>query len=83
MQDDEVTTSCSKSVWRRIVYKAPNGTDYSFLTNDFSVSPGVVAFLYLRRWDEEKCFDTWKNISHAIKYGLEFFTEFISRRCLR
>ena len=23
--------------------------------------PGVVAFLYLRRWDEEKCFDTGKN----------------------
>jgi hypothetical protein len=22
---------------------------------------GVIAFLYLRRWDEEKCFDTWKN----------------------
>ncbi|MDP5209570.1 hypothetical protein [Microbulbifer sp. 2205BS26-8] len=21
----------------------------------------MVAFLYLRRWDEEKCFDTWKN----------------------
>jgi Transposase DDE domain len=61
MQDDEVITACSKSIWRRIVYKAPNGTDYTFLTNDVSVSPGVVAFLYLRRWDEEKCFDTWKN----------------------
>ena len=25
------------------------------------LQPGVVAFLYSRRWEEEKCFDTWKN----------------------
>ena len=31
------------------------------LTHDFSLLPGVVAFLYFRRWEEEKCFDTWKN----------------------
>ena len=59
--DEEVGLKSSASAWRRIVYKAPNGNDYTFITNDFTLSPGVVAFLYLRRWDEEKCFDTWKN----------------------
>ena len=31
-----------------------------WLTNDFSALPGVVAFLYWRRWEQEKCSDTWK-----------------------
>ena len=60
-RDEEVTLQASKEPWRRIFYKSPNGNDYEFLTNDFTLMPGVVAFLYLRRWDEEKCFDTWKN----------------------
>ena len=59
--DEEVGFKASTSAWRRVVYKAPNGNDYVFITNDFTLSPGVIAFLYLRRWDEEKCFDTWKN----------------------
>ena len=32
-----------------------------FLTNDFSLEPGEIAFMYSRRWDEEKAFDVWKN----------------------
>ena len=32
-----------------------------FLTNEFDLAPGVIAFLYSRPWEEEKCFDTWKN----------------------
>jgi hypothetical protein len=59
--DEEVGLNSSTHAWRRINYKAPNGNDYTFITNDFTLSPGVIAFLYLRRWDEEKCFDTWKN----------------------
>ena len=31
------------------------------LTNDFSLLPGVVAFLYGRRWEQEKTHDNWKN----------------------
>ena len=27
----------------------------------------MIAFLFLRRWDEEKCFDTWKNDLSASK----------------
>lgn len=61
MLDENVKLKASKELWRRITYSAPNGSEYVFLTNDFTLEPGVVAFLYLRRWDEEKCFDTWKN----------------------
>jgi hypothetical protein len=32
--------------------------------------PGLIAFLYSRRWEEEKCFDTWKNdFSQAKAWG--------------
>jgi hypothetical protein len=51
----------AKKSLRRIFYKSPNGNDYEFLTNDFTLMPDDVAFLYLRRWDKEKCFDTCKN----------------------
>ena len=47
--------------WEIITYRARRGSVLQFLTNDFSLLPGVVAFLYFRRWEEEKCFDTWKN----------------------
>jgi hypothetical protein len=28
--------------------------------NDLALTPGMIAFLYHRRWDEEKYFDTYK-----------------------
>ena len=59
--DEEVRLQASSSAWRRISNKVPNGNEYTFITNDFTLSPGVVAFLCLHRWDEEKCFDIWKN----------------------
>jgi len=46
---------------RLVTFRTRRGRTVEFLTNDFSPLPGVVAFLYSRRWDEEKCFDTWKN----------------------
>lgn len=39
----------------------PTGEKYEYLTNDFSLNSGTVAFLYHRRWDEEKYFDAYKN----------------------
>jgi hypothetical protein len=56
-----VTLSSSRKPWRLISYRARRGGVLAFLTNDFRLLPGVVAFLYFRRWEEEKCFDTWKN----------------------
>jgi hypothetical protein len=61
IHDLRVTLSSSREAWRLITYRARRGGALQFLTNDFSLLPGVVAFLYFRRWEEEKCFDTWKN----------------------
>ena len=59
--DESLTLKASSVPWRLIRYETPDGTRMEFLTNEQDLAPGVVAFLYLRRWDEEKCFDTWKN----------------------
>lgn len=50
----------SKHEWRLIQFVSPNGVTYEYLTNDFTLSPGMIAFLYHRRWDEEKYFDNYK-----------------------
>lgn len=60
-RDLEVLLESSPQPWRLITYRTRRGKQIEFLTNDFTLEPGVVAFLYSRRWDEEKCFDTWKN----------------------
>ncbi|MDP5210906.1 transposase [Microbulbifer sp. 2205BS26-8] len=59
--DEEVTLKASSERWRLISYQSPEGTYFQFLTNEMDLESGVIAFLYLRRWDEEKCYDTWKN----------------------
>lgn len=59
--DMEVTLRLSKQRWRRIEFIGPKGEEYAYLTNDFSLEPGELAFIYHRRWDEEKFFDNFKN----------------------
>jgi len=59
--DRQIQLQCSKQPWRLIGFEHPDGARYEYLTNDLSLEPGVVAFLYLRRWDEEKYFDDIKN----------------------
>lgn len=61
LHDLRVTLASSREQWRLITYRARRGSVLQWLTNDFSLLPGVVAFLYFRRWEEEKCFDTCKN----------------------
>jgi len=61
VDDRQIRLNCSKQPWRLIGFEHPDGTYYEYLTNDFSLEPGVVAFLYLRRWDEEKSFNDIKN----------------------
>ena len=59
--DDIVGTSQGTQL-RRIRYTHPaTGEPYEFLTSEFTLPPGVIAFLYLRRWDLEKVFDELKN----------------------
>lgn len=47
---------------RRIVYVDPaTGKEYRFITNEMTLPPGLVAFVYKKRWDIEKMFDQMKN----------------------
>ena len=46
---------------RLITFRSRRGHLVEFLTNEFKLEPGLIVFLYSRRWEEETCFDTWKN----------------------
>ena len=61
LRDLRVTWSSSRATWRLITYRPRRGGAWPFLTNGFSLLPGVVAFRYFRRWEAEKGFDTGKN----------------------
>ena len=58
--DKTIQLNSSKQQWRLIQFVAPDGKVYEYLSNDFALSPGIIAFLYHRRWDEEKYFDNYK-----------------------
>jgi len=61
VSDQSVQTSKGTNV-RRIIYLDPvNETTYYFITNEFTVPPGVLAFIYKERWNIEKAFDEVKN----------------------
>jgi len=59
--DRQIQLQCSKKSWRLIGFQRPDGTHYEYLTNNLDLELGVVAFLYLGRWDEETYFDDIKN----------------------
>lgn len=61
ISDTEIHLACSEEPWRLIQWRSPEGEVYRYLTNDFTLEPGMVAFLYYRRWDAEKYFDNFKN----------------------
>jgi len=61
VKDLRITLGSSREFWRLITFRTRRGRLVEFLTNEFDLEPGIIAFLYARRWDEEKCFDTWKN----------------------
>ena len=59
---DERVRFDSPCEFRRIRYIDPEtGTEFEFLTTDFTPPPGIVALLYRRRWDIEKLFDVFEN----------------------
>jgi hypothetical protein len=58
--DKTIQLKSSKQVWRLIQFVSPDGKIYEYLSNDFTLSPGMIAFLYHKRWDEEKYFDNYK-----------------------
>lgn len=70
VSDVEIKLNCSKQPWRLIHWRSPEGTLYEYITNDFTLEPGVVAFLYYRRWDVEKYFDNFKHdLANAKSWG--------------
>ena len=70
VKDQGIRLRSSREPWRLITLRTRRGTQVEFLTNEFSLEPGLIAFLYSRRWEEEKCFDTWKNdFSQAKAWG--------------
>lgn len=61
LYDREVTLKHGKKRWRLVGFLCPDGLKYEYLTNDLTLEPGVIAFLYHRRWDKEKYYDSFKN----------------------
>lgn len=61
LYDRTVKLQSSQGTWRLIGFRSPEDVEYEYLTNDQELLPGVVAFLYHRRWDKEKYYDSFKN----------------------
>lgn len=65
---DEILHTSKGERLRRIRYTDPEtGKTYSYITSEFSLPPGLIAFLYKLRWDVEKTFDQVKNLFHEKK----------------
>ena len=62
LADQLVTNASSQVLFRYIKYRCrQTGTEYELITNHMKLRPGVLAWLYKRRWDIEKTYDTFKN----------------------
>jgi hypothetical protein len=66
LADQYVQTSQHVMV-RRVRYQAPGGALFEFITTAFDLEPGLIAWLYLRRWELEKVYDQLKNKLHESK----------------
>ena len=59
---DELVGPANGVTMRRIRYQDPaDGALYTFLTNELTLPPGLLALLYKLRWNIEKVFDQVKN----------------------
>ena len=62
VSSDELVETSNGVLLRRIGYTDPvHGTEYSFITTEMTLPPGVIAFIYKIRWNIEKVFDELKN----------------------
>jgi len=60
--NDQLVGPSNGTTMRRVTYKDPlTGKIYRFITNELTLPPGLIAFLYKLRWDIEKIFDQVKN----------------------
>lgn len=70
VSDKLIQLRSSKEAWRLIKFISPDTKEYEYLSNDFALAPGLIAFLYHRRWDEEKFFDNYKtDMSNSKAWG--------------
>jgi hypothetical protein len=68
--DQQIRLDSAEQPWRLVRFVSRRGQAVEFLTNEFDLEPSIIAFLFSRRWEEEKCFDTWKNdFSQAKAWG--------------
>lgn len=68
IESDELVGAFCGVMLRRINYRDPaDGKLYVFMTNEMTLPPGLIAFLYKLRWDIEKVFDEKKNKLHEKK----------------
>ena len=59
ISDQKVLNQSSDTTLRLITYQCPDsGEIYEFVTSELKVSPGILAWLYKRRWDLEKTYTT-------------------------
>ena len=62
LSDEWVAPSGTGRVIRRITWIDPDsGETWQYLTNEMKLPPGLIVFLYRRRWDLEKVYDQFKN----------------------
>ena len=62
VESDEWLGVCAGVMMRRVTYRnAATGEIFRFITDEMTLPPGLIAFLYKIRWDIEKVFDEKKN----------------------
>lgn len=62
LSDELVAPSGTGRNIRRITWRDPDsGEAWQYLTNEMKLPPGLIVFLYRRRWDLEKVYDQFKN----------------------
>ena len=68
VESDQFVASSNGVSLRCIKYTDPaTGKTYNFITNEMTLPPGLLAYIYKRRWDIEKIFDEMKNKLHEKK----------------
>ena len=61
LRDELVATSTGVGVRRIIYYDEVGEVEYSYLTSNLRLPPGLIVLLYKQRWDIEKTFDETEN----------------------
>ena len=62
LSDELVAPAGTGRCIRRISWQDPDsGQAWQYLTNEMKLHPGLIVFLYRRRWDLEKVYDQFKN----------------------